>query len=129
MKNMDPTEVLNDNMEFLIDNLMRELRCLGKMNGLSDFQLSYMEREFIARLAFAAIIGYDEKKDECEDCSAKDVCALKKHEKSDGLPSDVINALLYVKRICESHECDECPFGSSGGLFCKLSYNPKDWEV
>lgn len=117
MNKMDPTEVLNDNMEFLIDYLMRELRCLGKMNDLSDSQISDMERDFIARLAFAAIIGDDKKESE------------KKPEKSDGLPDDVINALLYVKRMCESHECDECPFGSSGGLFCKLSYNPKDWEV
>lgn len=115
MKN--PTEVLNDNMEFLVDYLKREIRCLGKMNGLSDSQISDMERDFIARLAFAAIIG-DEKEPEKEP-----------EKKSEGLPSDVINALLYVKRMCEGHECDECPFGSSGGLFCKLSYNPKDWEV
>ena len=72
MNKMDPTEVLNDNIEYLIDYLKRELRCLGKMNGLSDSQISDMERDFIARLAFAAIIGDDEKKDECEDCSAKD---------------------------------------------------------
>ena len=139
MNKKDPTEILNDNMEFLVDYLKRELRCLGKMNGLSDTQISGMERDFIARLAFAAIIGDDniigddKKKDECEDCPANDCCSFKRtreeSEKSEGLPSDVINALLYVKRMCESHECDECPFGSSGGLFCNLSYNPKDWEV
>ena len=61
MNKKDPTEVLNDNMEYLIDYLMRELRCLGKMNGLSDSQISDMERDFIARLAFAAIIGDNEK--------------------------------------------------------------------
>ena len=57
MNKMDPTEVLNDNMEYLIDYLKRELKCLGKMNGLSDSQISYMERDFIARLASAAIIA------------------------------------------------------------------------
>ena len=113
MDKTNPTEVLNDNMEFLIDYLKRELKCLGKMNGLSDSQISDMERDFIARLAFAAIIG-DEKESE---------------KKSEGLPDDVINALLYIKHMCEGHECDDCPFGSSGGLFCKLFETPKDWEV
>ena len=128
MKN--PTEVLNDNMEFLVDYLKRELRCLGKMNGLSDSQISEMERDFIARLAFAAIIGDDEKKDECEDCPAKDCCSLKKPEKSDGLPDDVINALLYVKHnICEGHNCDECPFSTGAGLCCRLCGVPEEWEV
>ena len=133
MNKMDPTEVLNDNIEYLIDYLKRELRCLGKMNGLSDFQISEMERDFIARLAFAAIIGDDEKKDECEDCSAKDCCALKKHEKkpekSDGLPDDVINALLFVKRMCKAHECEDCPFSTGAGLCCRLCETPEDWEV
>lgn len=59
MKNINPTEVLNDNMKFLVDYLKRELRCLGKINGLSDSQISDMEKDFIARLAFAAIIGDD----------------------------------------------------------------------
>ena len=121
MRDMKPTEVLNDNMEFLVDYLKRELKCLGKMNGLSDSQISDMERDFIARLAFAAIIGDDEKEPEKE--------PEKESEKSNGLPSDVINALLYVKRICEDHECDDCPFGGSGGLFCKLFAIPKDWGV
>ena len=117
MDKMNPTEVLNDNMEFLVDYLKRELKCLGKMNSLSDSQISDMERDFIARLAFAAIIG-DEKEPE------------KEPEKPDGLPDDVINALLYVKHnICERHECDDCPFGSSGGLFCRLNEVPSDWEV
>ena len=72
MNKKDPTEILNDHMEFLVDHLMRNMRSIGMTNGLSNSQLCYMEREFIARLAFAAIIGDDEKKDECEDCSAKD---------------------------------------------------------
>lgn len=117
MDKTNPTEVLNDHIEDLLDYIRHKFKILGISNGLSDSQLSYMEREFIARMAFAAIIGDDEKEPD------------KKTEKSDGLPSDVINALLYAKRMCESHECDECPFGSSGRLFCKLSYNPKDWEV
>lgn len=79
MKKMNPFEVLNDNMEFLVDYLKRELRCLGKMNGLSDSQISDMERDFIARLAFAAIIG-DEKEDDCESCPAKDHCSFKEPE-------------------------------------------------
>lgn len=122
MKNINPTEVLNDNMEFLVDYLKREFKCLGKMNGLSDSQISDMERDFIARLAFAAIIGDDKKEPEKE--------PEKKSEKSDDLPDDVINALLYVKHnICERHDCDECPFGSSGGLFCRLYEAPNNWEV
>lgn len=88
MNKMDPTEVLNDNMEFLIDYLMRELRCLGKMNGLSNSQLIYMEREFIARLAFAAIIGDDEKEPEKSE---------KKSEKSDGLPDYVVDCVRLRK--------------------------------
>ena len=122
MKEMDPTEVLNDNMDFLLDSLKRELRCLGMINGLSESQISDIERDFIARLAFAAIIGDDKKEPEKE--------PEKKSEKSDGLPSDVINALLYVKHnICERHDCDDCPFGSSGGLFCRLDEVPSSWEV
>lgn len=119
MKNIDPTEVLNDNMEFLIDYLKRELRCLGKVNGLSDSQISDMERDFIARLAFAAIIGDNEKKPE------------KEPEKADGLPSDVINALLYVKHLCKVHgdDCDECPFCTGAGLCCRLCEIPEKWEV
>lgn len=120
MKNMDPTEVLNDNMEFLVDSLKRELRWLGKMNGLSDSQISDMERDFIARLAFAAIIG-DEKETEKE--------TDKKPEKSDGLPDDVINALLYVKRLCKAHECEDCPFSTGAGLCCRLCEVPEVWEV
>lgn len=117
MKNMDPTEVLNDNMEFLVDYLKRELKCLGKMNGLSDSQISDMERDFIARLAFAAIIGDNEKESE------------KEPEKSDGLPDDVINALLYVKRLCKTHKCDDCPFSTVAGFCCRLGEIPKEWEI
>lgn len=117
MNKTNPSEILNDNMEFLVDYLMRELRCLGKMNGLSDSQLCDMEREFIARIAFAAIIGYDEKEPE------------KKPEKSDGLPDDVINALLYVKRLCKAHECEDCPFSTGAGLCCRLCKTPEEWEV
>lgn len=116
--NIDPTEVLNNNMEYFVDYLKREIRCIGRMNGLSSTQISDMERDFIARLAFAAIIG-DEKEPEKEP-----------EKKSDGLPSDVINALLYVKHnICERHDCDDCPFGSSGGIFCRLNDFPSCWEV
>lgn len=115
MNKKDPIEVLNDNIEDLIDYLKHKFKILGMSNGLSDSQISEMERDFIARLAFAAIIGDDEKEPE------------KEPEKSEGLPSDVINALLYVKRICEDHECDECPFGSSGGLFCRLCETPNEW--
>ena len=132
----DPIEVLNDNMEFLVDYLKRELRCLGKVNGLFDSQISDMERDFIARLAFAAIIGDDKKNDECEDCPAKDCCSYKEHikkpekkpEKFDGLPDDVINSLLYVKRLCKAHECEDCPF-STEDVLCRLCENPEDWEV
>lgn len=84
MNKMDHTKVLNDNMEFLVDYLKRELKCLGKMNGLSDSQISDMERDFIARLAFAAIIG-DEKEPE------------KKPEKSDGLPDYVVDCVRLRK--------------------------------
>ena len=121
MNKMNPTEVLNDNMEFLIDYLKRELKWFGKMIGLSDSQISEMERDFIARLAFAAIIR-DEKEPEKK--------SEKESEKSDGLPSDVINALLYVKRLCKAHyDCDECPFSTGAGLCCRLCENPEDWEV
>ena len=128
MNKMDPTEVLNDNIEYLIDYLKRELRCLGKMNGLSDSQISDMERDFIARLAFAAIIGDDEKKDECEDCSAKDCCALKKHEKKpEDLPEFIGETLSFIKEYCKERDCDDCAFSES--YQCKLKYTPNEWEV
>lgn len=116
MNKMDPTEVLNDNMEFLIDYLMRELRCLGKMNGLSNFQLIYMEREFIARLAFAAIIGDDEKEPEKEP-----------EKKPEDLPEYVVKALSYVNDHCNKSACSDCIFSDSDG--CKLKYTPNEWRI
>ena len=127
MKSMKPVEVLNDNMEFLVDYLKREIRCLGKMNGLSDSQISDMERDFIARLAFAAIIGDDKKEDECEDCPAKDHCSFKEPDKKT-VPDEVWKALRFVKNHCDL-DCDDCPFGSSEGIFCHLDSVPSDWEV
>ena len=115
MNKMDPTEVLNDNIEYLIDYLKRELRCLGKMNGLSDSQISDMERDFIARLAFAAIIGDDEKESE-------------KEPDKKTVPDEVWKALRFVKNKCDL-DCDDCPFGSSAGIFCHLDCVPSDWEV
>ena len=108
MNKKDPTEVLNDNMEFLIDYLKRELRCLGKMNGLSDSQISDMERDFIARLAFAAIIGDDEK--EPENITAK-------------------TAEQMLQDICNTHgSCMGCMFARSD-TSCRLDGKPYHWEV
>lgn len=112
MKNINSFEILNDNMEFLVDYLNREIRCIGKINGLSDSQISEMKRGFIARLAFAAIIGDDKKKP----------------EKSDGLPDEVWNALRFVKKKCD-HECKNCIFASASGSMCALTAIPSDWEV
>ena len=117
MKKTNPFEVLNDNMKFLVDYLKREIRCLGKMNGLSDSQISDMERDFIARLAFAAIIGDDGKEDDG-----------KEDEKSDGLSDEVWNTLRFVKKKC-NHECKNCIFASASGMMCALNTNPSDWEV
>ena len=104
MNKMDPTEVLNDNIEYLIDYLKRELRCLGKMNGLSDSQISDMERDFIARLAFAAIIGDDEKEPD------------KKPEQ-------------MIQDICNNHgSCMGCMFARSD-TSCRLDGKPYHWEV
>ncbi len=114
MKN--PFEVLNDNMEFLVDYLKRELRCLGKMNGLSDSQISYMERDFIARLAFAAIIGDDEKEPDKEP-----------EKKPEGLPAYVVRALSYVNDHCNKSFCQDCVFCDLNG--CKLKYTPNEWRI
>ena len=139
MNKKDPTEVLNNHIENLVDYLKRQLRSLGMANGLSDSQISEMERDFIARLAFAAIIGDDKKKDECEDCSAKDCCALKKPEKkpekSEGLPEYVVKALpeyvvkalSYVNDHCNKSACQDCIFCDLEG--CKLKYTPNEWRV
>ena len=107
MDKMNPTEVLNDNMEFLVDYLKRQLRCLGNMNGLSDSQISDMERDFIARLAFAAIIGDDEKEPE------------KEPEKPEQILQD----------ICNDHStCIGCMFARDD-LTCRLAHKPYRWEV
>ena len=106
MKSMKPVEVLNENMEFLVDYLKREIRCLGKMNGLSDSQISDMERDFIARLAFAAIIGDDEKEDE----------KLEKPEQ-------------ILQNICNTHgSCMGCMYARDD-TSCKLDGKPYHWEV
>ena len=110
MNKMDPTEVLNDNMEFLVDYLKHEIRCLGKMNGLSDSQISDMERDFIARLAFAAIIGDDEKEPE-------------KPEKEPEKPEKIL------QDICNTHgSCMGCMFARRD-TSCRLDGKPYHWEV
>lgn len=133
MKSMKPVEVLNDNMENLIDYLKHKLKILGMANGLSDSQISDMERDFIARLAFAAIIG-DEKEDEedCESCPAKDHCSFKEPEEPERIktfPDEVWNALRFVKNYCKDHECDNCPVASVTGVICHLNDNPSEWEI
>lgn len=112
MKKMNPFEVLNDNMEFLVDYLKRKLKCLGKMNGLSDSQISDMEREFIARLAFAAIIGDDEKEPE---------------KKPEDLPEYAVKALSYVNDHCNESGCQDCIFCDLNG--CRLKYTPNEWRI
>ena len=111
MKDMKPVEVLNDNIEDLTDHLKRELRCLGKLNGLSDSQISEMERDFIARLAFAAIIRDDEKEDE------------KEPEKESEKPEKIL------QDICNDHStCIGCMFARDD-LTCRLANKPYRWEV
>lgn len=110
MKKMYSSEVLNDNMEFLVDYLKREIRCFGKMNGLSDSQISDMERDFIARLAFAAITGDDGKEAEKEP---------EKPEKPEQILQD----------ICNTHRsCIGCMFARSD-TSCRLAGKPYHWEV
>ena len=117
MKDMKPVEVLNDNIEDLTDHLKRELRCLGKLNGLSDSQISEMERDFIARLAFAAIIRDDEKEPE-----------KKPENKSEDLPDYVIRSLSYVNDYCNKRDCNDCIFCDQEGC-CRLKYTPNEWRV
>lgn len=119
MKNIDPTEVLNDHIENLIDYLKRNIRSIGMVHGLSDSQISDMERDFIARLAFAAIIGDDEKEPEKEP---------EKESEKKTVPDEVWKALRFVKNKCNLN-CDDCPFGSSAGIFCHLNCVPSDWKV
>ena len=107
MKNINPAEVLNDNMESLVDYLKREIRCCGKINGLSDSQISDMERDFIARLAFAAIIGDDGKEDEKEPVKPEQI----------------------LQDICNTHgSCMGCMFARRD-TSCKLDGKPYHWEV
>lgn len=123
MKNMDPTEVLNDNMEFLVDSLKRELRCLGKMNGLSDSQISDMERDFIARLAFAAIIGDEEEPEKEPEKEPEE----EPEKEPEDLPKYVVRALSYINDHCNKRGCHDCIFCDLNG--CKLEYLPYEWRL
>ena len=106
MNKKDPTEVLNDHINNLIDYLKRNIKNIGMVHGLSDSQISDMERDFIARLAFAAIIGDDEKESE-------------KPEKPEQILQD----------ICNDHStCIGCMFARDD-LTCRLAHKPYRWEV
>ena len=96
-------EVLNDHMEDLVDFLKHKLKILGMVNGLSDSQISDMERDFIARLAFAAIIGDDEKETEKPEQILQDICN-------------------------EHSSCMGCMFARRD-TSCRLDGKPYHWEV
>ena len=107
MNKKDPIEVLNDNIEDLIDYLKHKFKILGISNGLSDSQILDMERDFIARLAFAAIIGDDEKEPE------------KESEKPEKI----------LQNICNTHRsCMGCMFARDD-TSCRLDEKPYRWEV
>ena len=110
MNKTNPTEVLNDHIEGLIDYLKCKIENLGLVYGLSDSQISDMERDFIARLAFAAIIGDDEKEPE------------KEPEKSEK-PEQIL------QNICNTHRsCMGCMYARDD-TSCKLDGKPYHWEV
>lgn len=118
----DLTKILNDELDFLVNDMKDSMKYIGRKYVLNDSQLSVIERDFIARLAFAAIIG-DEK--ESEKKTEKE--SEKKTEKSDGLSDDVINALSIVKDYCLERDCDDCIFCKSDQ--CKIKYTPNEWRI
>ena len=115
MKKMNLTEVLNDHIEDLINYLKHKIKIIGIANGLSDSQISDMERDFIARLAFAAIIG-DEKESEKEP-----------EKKPEDLPEYIVKALSYVNDYCNGCDCTDCIFCDLDG--CKIKYTPNEWRI
>ena len=127
-------EILNNKIGDLVDLLHTGLKAIAEVYNLNTDQLSEIERDFIARLAFSAIkYGVNkEEEEDCENCSAKDRCSFKEPEKKEPdkktVPDEVWKALRFVKNHCDL-DCDDCPFGSSAGIFCHLDSVPSDWEV
>ena len=74
MNKPDLNEILNNKIGDLVDLLHTGLKALAEVYDLNTDQLSEIERDFIARLAFAAIkYGVNKKEEEdCENCPAKD---------------------------------------------------------
>lgn len=132
MNKPDPTEVLNENVSYLVDIIKLEIDEIGQKHDFTPSQISEMEKEFIARLAFVAIKYGDKKEEEedCKNCPAKDHCSSKEPEEPEKktFPDYVWKALRFIKNNCDL-ECDDCPFGSSAGIFCHLDSIPGDWEV
>lgn len=132
MNNPDLNEILNKEISDLVDLMHHAIKVIGKQYDLNSNQLSDIERDFIARLAFVAIRYGDKKEEEedCESCPAKDHCSFKESEKSsECLPDYVVNALIFIKNYCKGHDCKCCPFASVNGIFCHLGDKPSDWEV
>lgn len=134
MNNPDLNEILNKEIGDLADLMKTAIQLIGDQYNLNVDQTSEIERDFIARLAFAAIKYGDKKEEEedCENCSAKDYCSFKEPEKEPDkkiVPDEVWKALSFTHNYCKEHDdCDGCMF-SDEHLSCKIKYTPNEWEV
>ena len=132
MNKPDLNEILNNKIGDLVDLLHTGLKTLADEYDLNTDQLSEMERDFIARLAFAAIkYGVNkEEKEDCENCPAKDHCSFKEPEKEPEkktVPDEVWKALSFTHNYCKERDCDDCIFGEN--YQCKLKYTPNEWRI
>lgn len=132
MNKPDPTEVLNKNISYLVDIMKLEIDEIGQKHDFTPSQISEMEKDFIARLAFSAIkYGVNkEEEEDCESCPAKDHCLFKEPEKPDKktVPDEVWKALSFTHNYCKEHDdCDGCMF--SEHYQCKIKYTPNEWKV
>lgn len=116
MNNPDLTEILNKEISDLVDLMHQSIKLIGKHYGLNSDQLSDIERDFIARLAFAAIKYGVEKEPEKEP-----------EKKSEDLPEFIGETLSFIKEYCKEHDCEDCVFNEPDQ--CKLKYTPNEWEV
>ena len=125
MNKPDLNEILNNKIGDLVDLLHTGLKTLADEYDLNTDQLSEMERDFIARLAFAAIkYGVNkEEKEDCENCPANDHCSFKEPEKESEKPEKIL------QDICNDHStCIGCMFARDD-LTCRLANKPYRWEV
>lgn len=132
MNNPDLNEILNNTIGDLVDVLHEAFKELAEIHDLNSDQISELEKDFIARLAFSAIkYGVNkEEEEDCESCPAKDHCLFKESEKSDKktVPDEVWKALSFTHNYCkERDDCDGCMF--SEHYQCKIKYTPIEWEV